>query len=588
MKKIWSVLIILSVSFKAQVGFFDSYFMFTQKDFYNLNEGISHSTYEDGDYKKTIELLQSDYYRSNPEPAFYINSLLTYNTKGKDAAFEMVSKSSYSNEKKEFLKLWLTYFSEFRDDYKILFSAFEKKYPDNPEFFKFKTYLETKEYSKLFGNSKEFCETFYKKMDEAIANSKFSEENKMFFRLAKLDIKDFKEEYEEAKKMRIDTLYNLWKGNKNLFSYKGLEKTISGCENSKCMEMNAWILTEERNTEKNIYSAEEEILGKLIAQEKEGNKGIPVAELENTLELFLSKLDDGKKEDFKALLSIYFLDKEINFGIMMKGLFNPIPFSMNFRKKYQSLLTKEQIVSRMKQMSEDPKYTNAFNEGAIVKFQKEIDKLKVYGIDDLRAMYGLLVFSNYYGGLLSKSFEKIGMRTNHPSEKQNANYKEFLKFYDENPMYNKKDLYFDGMITDVRTYADLQDFISGTDALIVKYKGSLPIRSMALQMIGWKKNLVPKEKYQEYLSMFFIRLVDLYDEIQSVYFDNNDYMLLTNIVLEGDQRYNYPIYNDFYKLFSNDNLEKGYQYLLKKSKAKPHQNNLKAFSESLNNFIIKH
>lgn len=575
---------IFTIPVKAQIQFFDRYFVFTQKDFYNLNEGISLATIKDGDYKRAKYFLESDDMKANPETAFYINALLTYNTKGKDAALEMLEKSGFPAEKKDFLKLWLAYFADYREDYFNLLSEFEKKNSQSSDFLKFKTYLEIRENAKAIGTSTRFRDDFYRRMNIAIKNSKTAED-KMFFRLAKLDIKSFEEDYKEAKNARIDSLYTLWKENKNLFSYRGIEKTILSCESAKCLEMNSWISTEQKKYERNIYTPEEEIVSKLIIQGKEdSDKKMALNELENFLDSFLQKSNSAKKEDFKAVLSIYFLQKQPKVGVMMEGLFNPIPFSPGFRTKYELTMSKDQIIARMKQMSEEPEYENSFREGMAGKFKEEIDHLKVYGIDDLRVMYGLLVFSNYYGPLLKKSFEKTGMTLNRPTEKQLTNSKELLKYYDENPLYYNESPFFDYDVKDINTYADLQNFLSSADLLIKKYQGSKSVRIMMLQIMGKKKNLIPKDQYQDYLSLYFKNLVDMYDEIQSVYFHPNDTVTMSNIVLEGDQRYNYPICNDFLKLFTKENLEKNYKFLLKKTEAKPYQKNLRSFLESFNEF----
>lgn len=586
MKNIVLILFIFTIPIKAQVQFFDRYFVFTQKDFYNLNAGISFATEKDGDYRKAKELLGNEYFKANPETAFYINSLLTFNTKGKNAALEMIAKSGFSAEKKNFLMIWLSYFSDYREDYFQLLSDFEKKHPHNPEYFKFKTYLEIRENAKAIGTSTRFRDDFYRRMNTAIKNSKTSED-KMLFRLAKLDMKSFEEDYKDAENTRIDSLYTLWKDNKNLFSHKGLENTILSCESSKCLEMKSWISAEEKKFEKNIYTKEEEILTKLIIQgKKDSDKKIALPELENTLDIFISNSNSNKKNDFKAMLSIYFLEKEPKVG-MMAGLFSPIPFSAGFRTKYQLSMTKDQMIARLKEIAQDPDYENSFREGMADKFLKEIDNLKVYGIDDLRVMYGLLVFSNYYDPLLKKSFEKAGMSLNRPTQKQLTNYRELLKFYDENPLYYDESPYNDYEVNDIKTYDDLKNFISSADLLIEKYKGSKSIRIMMLQIMGQKKNLVPKDQYQDYLSSYFQRLVEMYNEIQRLYFHPNDLTTVANIALEKDQRYNYPIYNDFYKLFTKDNLEKSYKILLKKSEAKPYQKNLKGFLESLEEFKNK-
>ena len=58
MKKFILILIIFAIPAKAQVQFFDSYFVFTHKDFYHLNEGISLATAKEGDYKKAKDFLE--------------------------------------------------------------------------------------------------------------------------------------------------------------------------------------------------------------------------------------------------------------------------------------------------------------------------------------------------------------------------------------------------------------------------------------------------------------------------------------------------------------------------------------------------
>lgn len=585
MRKGIALLLLLIINvFPAQLSdFLSQQYIDCLEDNYQLDLGISLSQINEGSYQKAIELLETDYYKSHPKEKFLIQNLLDYNTKGKKYTYQTIEESNLSSEEKDFTKLWLSYYTNNNNDYEVMLKDFKKKYPSNLELLKLEIKKELNE-RKFLSDLTQYS----KEIDSVLTLPDLSTQNKLHFTLTKLDVSELDEDYEKNKLKKYLNFIEFWKEHKEKINYNYASKVqLDDCKTKDCETFNDWILEQK---EKNSPTNPSNKIFSLLLQQVNSDSGLPIPTLQKKIDLLLSQETEITEiQNIKALVNVYFLTKEPDFGFWFKGMLKPIPFDANFRKKYLVTLNKQECIENIKTIAQEfaKEKNKTIDLQTLQEMQKEATK---YPVEDVKVMYGILVFLKHYARSLEKALATdLGYYKDSPQDEIYTDSKLMLNYLEKNPLFYDDNLITasDAKFKDIVKKQDLDTFSQNMLKLTDKYPYAYGIQLKYLTTLSQYENLVYKEELQNYYLDYLKKTIDLLSINQKLDFNNLETLLFINFKnLEGSGLINYyKVSEDFFKKIDVENKKIAMKYLLQKINENPYHNNLKEMAIRLSETI---
>lgn len=572
MKKIVALLVLLSFNLHAQFSFFNFNYADCTENSFQEQLGINLSVPHEGSFKKVKDQLNSEYYKNHKIEAFYIESLLNYNTLGKIKTHQIISQSVLSSEDKDFLKVWLSYYSKNSDDYKKLSQDFKKKYKNNLNLSKLELRKNLVDIQKFFNSKREERENGLLCVD-SILQTKLNTDDRLYFSLLKLDFQNFDKDYVKNDVLKFYAFKKLWSQSKDRMNYIAVSRMVKRCEKD-CDDIENWI-AEQQNAERKFKGAEQVYL-LILKQSKSENPS--VQELQNDIHgIFNKETSENQKDQIKGLVTSCALEKVPNLGLFMNNYNSKIKFEPSFIEKFSLQCTKENCFEKFKELGDFFVKTIDKN-----KINEMYNKLKKYSLDDIKAGYGLLVYVNYMNSMMKSGFEdELGMYTDH---KPNEFYYEtsvMLSYLSENPLYfEERDYTFDKSYSEIKTKEDLLKLNLEMDKLVQKYPGSLGIRMKQITLKDHFKKLIPQTELQNFYFDYFTNIIEFYSINQKWDFREFESLFFDSYSQEGKFGSWNPFQN-FYRKLSKDSINKINKFLDQKIKEFPVSQNIKSIASRI-------
>ncbi|MDK2770790.1 MAG: hypothetical protein KYX68_00980 [Flavobacterium sp.] len=428
----------------SQFKLFQQYYFDCENGSYEMNQAISYSSYE-GNYEKAKALLEKqDFFKNNSNEKLKIEALLAFNLFGEKKSNEIIEASDLSKENKDFTKLWVAFYTDIKK-YNKQVTVFRAIYPNNYEVLKLKmrkiiNYRDKNMHNEIKEDKPKSIAT----IDSLLNLNTLNPQNKLYFSLLKIDFQsknDFRDTEKEVseKKLRNDLL-DLYEVYKEYFSPHQLLKILKNCDNSKCNQVKKEAA--EKISKQNISSSTELALGHLMNYNNSEGK-VSISDLQNTINTILANEKDAtEKEQVNALLVVFSLDEEPNLGFMMKGLLKPIKFTNDFKSKIQINKSKEEILASIKNLLLDKSSTSIGSHISTENIDQELDQMRQLSTPDIKAFYGLTIFSQYYAKLFLKmSEESFAVFQTSPKGDELHSIDLYCKFLTNNPLYSETGKY---------------------------------------------------------------------------------------------------------------------------------------------------
>lgn len=562
MKKYIVVLVVLiAVKYNAQIEFLNNYFFDYATSSYNMNYAISLALPK-GNYQNAQELLKTDFFKKNPQKATQIQALLTHNTLGKLPALSLINEAYISTEEKEFATLWLSFYTN-DNDYDSLLLSFQKKYPNNynPLKLKLRKILNYRD-ANIWNEIKHKKASSLKTLDSIIDSPNVLQEDKLYFSLMKLDFlnkKDFRSDEDEYPKEKlVDELIQLYKNNKSDFELNMLKQKLSLEKSSKYDEIKKEINDE--LTKNSTATSTEKVL-QLLLEYNNTDKNIKISDLESSLYKILAYEKNASEiSKIKALISVFSLSKEPDFGFFMRGLLKPIPFSSVFKKSFTSALqNKQAIIEKIKSILDEPQFSKLRNNTS--EIHKELENIKQMSVEDIQAFYGLTVFSSYYSKSLLGLKYAFGNFQDKPEANDYESIQSFIEFLDKNPLYLDDSRYYFKYL-DLKNDEGFNEFLNRFSQLKQKFPGSATILKNGLNCLQINNEKITEANLQNFYVAYFKLAVD-YLAICKVIKSKSDYdieLFSSNLRYERDSNFN-SYFENFYYNFSTKSKKECTDYL---------------------------
>ncbi|WP_291136785.1 hypothetical protein [Flavobacterium sp. UBA7663] len=579
MKKYFILFLILSLTpSNAQIKFLNDYFFDCNSSSYQMNYAISLAS-PNGNYANAQELLKTQFFKNNIDKATQIQALLTHNTLGKEKAISIINNAEISEEEKDFAKLWLSFYTNNTTEYDALLVAFQKKYTANynPIKLKLRVVLNYRD-ANMWNEIKEQKPQSIKTLDSLISLPNVTHEDKLYFSLMKLDFlkkNDFRsEEKKYSENELLDKVVELYQKNKSLFELEILKNTLNKSESKKYKNLIKEINDEQAKT--STYTSTEKVLA-LLLEYNNSDKKIKVSEVESSINKILSfEKNVTEISKIKALLNVFSLPSEPDFGFMMKGLLKPIPFSKEFKQSFSSTsLSKQELVEKIKSVLKEHQFAEIDKNSS--KLNEELETIKDLSIEDIHAFYGLMVFSSYYAKSLQSLKYAFGSFQDKPERKDYETVESFIQFLEKNPLYHDDSRYFFNYL-DLKNDEGFQKFITQINILKDKFPGSATILRNGLDCIQINNEKVSENNLQYFYTSYFKLAVD-YLAISKIIKSKNDY---DSELFSGNLRYKLEhgstYFENFFSVFSQESKKESEQYLdvvLQKNQANKDLNEIK-------------
>lgn len=566
MKKFYKYLfLILPIFIHSQFRTYSNIrFVDCEENSYQEQWGITLSVPGDGNYNKAKDNLQSTYYNNHSKQRFFNESLLEYNTLGKNKAYQKISSSNFSIEEKDFLKLWLSYYTKNKDDYENYLLNFKTKYKNNLDFIKLELRYELVENPKILSrNSKKYLEIT--QQIDSILLTKISNEDHLYFSLLKIDFTIFEGDLKKNNEKKIEFFKEIWKLSKDKMNYKSVKRILKDNE-SDDFQIKSWVNEKEKENEK--LTSAEKIYSLLDNQTKEEFK-ISTEVLENKItEIFDKETDRMQKDHIVALVVSCSIDDTPYYNS------EKINFSEDFKKKYILNCTKETCFEKLKTLSIYFKKTlvgkNVIN--------NDYNEYKRFPLNEIQAGYATVINLNYKNRKKVLYFEN-DMFTYLDTKPMDFHTKTsaFIEYMIDNPLYfEDRDLISNGSFEEIKTYEDLKKLNMEMDKLVLKFPGSIGIKSTQILFKKHFSYLVFKNELQSFYLDYFKNVIDFYALSQK-----NNFIRYVNWLFDPfveDKAYPFENFN---KKLTKDTRGKVIAYLQLKISENPHSKNLKEMSEKI-------
>ncbi len=234
--KFFLFLIFISGFTNAQI--FSQDYADCQIDAYFEQLGINISSTENGNYLNAKLLLDQTYFNNNPKAKLFIECILDYNTKGKIYTYEKINNLQLSQEEKDFLKLWLSYYTNNTDDFEFLHNEFSITYPNNISLKKIEFRKEISTY--VLYNEEDRIKQ--KNLINEVLQTELPTSDRVYFLLLNIDfygiIKD--DNFVEPDNNRFKDFLKVWNDYKDQIHYKGIDRIIENCSEN-CENILNWV-----------------------------------------------------------------------------------------------------------------------------------------------------------------------------------------------------------------------------------------------------------------------------------------------------------------------------------------------------------
>lgn len=580
------VLWLAAISVNAQLSYKNNYYFDCLSSSLQMNYAISLSSPK-GNFAKANEVVSTDFFKSNPESAFYIKALLAYNTLGKKKAFEMVDSTAYSREQKDYAKVWLSFYTKNNDDYTSLLADFTLKYPQNYHVFKLKL-REVINYrdARMWNVLKEKKTKALTTIDSLLTIANLNQEDRLYFSLLKIDFlskKDYsKEEGYSEQKIAAD-LVSLWKANQASFSLQQLRQALSKCDTPDCKEILDYVAKE--GEKYNVVSSSEKVYKMLINQNNGEDSKLSVAQIESAVHKLVAAEKNPKEVNrIKAMISVFSLEQApSNVDFVMKDLLKPIPFTKAFKQAYafpkQDKLT---VLNDINAIIKSPEFESRAENS---EFKKAIENLKNLSLEDLQVLNGIMFFQFYYSKSIREFKAAMGNFQEDLTPEAEKNRVEHFSFLEKNPLYYDDSKYFKYYFN-FNTEAEIFQYIADLQKLKAQFPGAVGIQKIAIVSLARGNKLVSESKLQEFYVAYFKLVVDLLAVSQQENSnegseDNNYFGLLLNYDIQIKGSY----FDAFFNAVMVDNQSLCIAYLEEALKNNPNQKNLTALLYKTTKFV---
>lgn len=550
MKRIILVLIlgISNLGF-SQFKLFQQYYFDCENGSYEMNQAISYSSYE-GNYEKAKELLtKQDFFQKNTDEKLKIEALLAFNLFGEKKSNEIIETSTLSKENKDFAKLWVSFYTD-TDKFNKQVIVFREKYPNNYEVLKLKMRKIINYRDKNMWNEiKEDKPNSIATIDSLLNLNSLSPQNKLFFSLMKIDFEsknDFREEKEASEKKLRNELLDLYEVYKDYFSGHQLLKILKDCDNSKCNEIKKEAA--EKINKQNTSSSTELALGYLMNYNNSEGK-VSIAELEKTINTILvNEKDSTEKDQVNALLTVFSLAEEPDLGFMMKGLLKPIKFTNDFKSKIQINKSKEEILASIRNLLLDKSSTSIGSHISTENIDQELDQMRQLSTPDIKAFYGLTIFSQYYAKLFLKmSEESFAVFQTSPKGDELHSIDLYCKFLTNNPLYSETGKYIMKFCR-VNSSAELLDLSNNLIEVKKKFPASKAVQKNIIASFIGNKEFINVENRDAVYKNFVETLIEFIKEPNALKKEKTDGLsYIYSLNLSEDEIF--PDYDNLLKKF---------------------------------------
>ncbi|AZA99590.1 hypothetical protein EG359_08180 [Chryseobacterium joostei] len=582
MKNIFKFIALLfPVIFSAQFNFFSYTYADCLEESFQEQLGINLSISKEGSYKKAKDLLKSDYYQKHTKESFFIQTLLDYNTLGKEKAYRKISESKLSGEDQDFLKVWLALYTQNPADYEILYSGFRKKYPYNME--AMKLYFRSKmiDANRLSGVSYTEKQKALVSID-SLMSTKLSSDAQLYFSLLKLDFKDFDRASIKNSQIKFSEFRKLWNSSRDKMNYIGVGRIIGHCE-ADCDSVSVWI--SEKREEDRPFTSTEKVYVLLNRQMKKDTEKLSVFELQKKIsEIYEKENNEEQKDHLRGLVTAFSMDKVPDLGFLMEGAVRKINFSPEFLKKFTlQCKSREACFEKLKVLIKQTDYSVLGNSEEVQsqvlsEVQKELGK---YPLEIVKQGYGLLVYTNTMNKLLLLFMEDgLGKyKENTPTEIYSST-SSLLEYIAENPLYYEEVNYgSENGYKEINSKEKLREFNTKMEKIISDFPGALGIRLKYIFLKNQFSELVPQNERQNFYFDYLKNIVDFFclnQRLDFVDFEN----LFFSSFMEKREDLLMP-FKEFYTKLDISTQKKINDYLNLKIKEFPRSENLKRISEKL-------
>ncbi|MGX7668609.1 hypothetical protein [Flavobacterium pedocola] len=575
--------LIFSVYCSAQLTE-NSYFFDYQNSSYQMNRAISFASFK-GNYKKSIEILKNDFFTKNKKEAAFIESLIRYNTIGKESALAYLESQNFTTEEKDFAKLWLSYHTNSTTDYATLLAAFKAKYPANPNAFKliYRQELTARDKSArnvIFPQKDELLQ----KTDSILNSPGLSNQNKLQYSLMKLEL-----QYSNGKGSQYNTLnepeaikqlLTLWETNKTAFKNDYFLNFLNDCETAACkaaiQQTENTILHDDSDAPKKAIN----YLLRYINDNKDGKHSL--SSLESQLKtLILKEKNKDKLNNLLALINVYIVPVNTDLGFIMKDLIKPIPFTQHFKALIKTNLTKAQMLDKIKK---DIRESGLAQSRVIAeKVNSNYEEFIQMSYADVFAFYGINTFSILQKGTIQEGFDPAGNKYPLDPEKPDlVNADTYLTFLAENPLYFNPKLSVPYPIYE--NEQQLIDFINKSKALTSKFPGSVGIKMNLIKVYQNNAKLISQENKSFIYLSYIQNLLDLFEIDENTGSDTitNDTDFYEKMINCNEQS-SLTYFGRIIKNLNHSDYQKTLDYVKEKLQSRPEQKNLAKFENQLKN-----
>lgn len=589
-KHILLIIVLIASKSQGQFRVFENYYFDCLESSYQMNYGITLSSIE-GNYEKANTFLNSDFLKNNPEKQILIKALLCYNTLGKKRAYELIDTNLTSEEKKESAKLWLSFYSKNNEEFNQNYTVFRKKHPDNyePLKLKFRGHIDYRD-KNFWNDIYNEKQNSLRSIDSLLALNSVKNEDRIYFSLIKLEF--LKKEETDRKEDKVDIVYpqerlisellSLWKANKTLFNTSNLSRLIDDCTTDDCKEAIAYLAEEARKTD--TSSSTQKTVALLVRQNNGDDVKPSVAELEKSI-MLIKSTEKSQKEiaRINALITVFSLEKEPELGFFFRGMLKPIAFSTAFKQKSTGTQDKASLLADIESVMNEAAKENG-NSGFVENFKNESETLKNLSVDDLKALYGLAVFSQEYAKLLKSAFQTSFLNySESPSFEEISDIRKYVAFLEKNPLYYDKSAHSFNY-PDLKSEKDVWYLIEETKRLKEKFPGSMALLNNCILTLSYNHEAVSDAQKQNFYLIYIKFLCDLFplmpEKSISDTSEGCDYFptLNTRNLFSKSN-----CFEDFYKLLSKESQKELENYISQKLIENPGDKKL----ISLTNMISK-
>ncbi len=571
----------------SQINFWDNYYIDCLKSSYTMNYAISLSSPK-GNFNSAKELLKNDYFNNHKFESALISSLLDYNTIGSKQVEEHLATSNLNKEQQDFVRLWISFYTKNFNAYQKQLAAFQEHYPSNylPIKLRLRAILNYRDKS-IWNQIKEKKGSSIATIDSLLQINTIDKEDRIYFSLLKLDFlnkADFRSTEEEvAVDDMLKELFMLYISNKSLFHLTNVKNKLNSSKSNSYKSTVAEI-TEEEDKLSN-KSSTESALQLLLHYNNDSDKKMTVVDLESALKKLLQK--EKKANDLhklKALIGVYSLSREPDLGVLMKGMLKPIPFIKTFKQLYTITGTKASILANITSLLNEAQFKEIINETELtLRYKNEYNKIKGLSVEDLQAIYGIMVFSVYYGKSIKESVKSsFGNFQDVPARDNCKDASSYIAFLTQNPLYLNDSKYISNTAV-LRTEAEMFKLIELTNELRQIYPGSSSLLNNSILSLAMNNKKVSEVRKEEYYETYYKLIIDYVSfsntiSIKEYDMDVNFFGALLNYNKEEYDNY----FDYFYSLMNENGKTNSIAYLEAAKKNNPSNENLIYLNYTIN------